>query len=426
MREIGVDVLVVGGGPAGLAAAASAAECGRRVAMVDDNPAPGGQIWRSGVSGRKERAARLWTGRVESLGVEIISAATIVDADGPGRLFADTASGIVSLACENLILATGATELFLPFPGWTLPNVMGAGGIQALVKSGWDVEGKRIAIAGSGPLLLAVASYLRTRGSRVVCIAEQASHRDVIRFGLSLVAHPRKLVQGIGIEASLRGVERLWESWPVRAEGRDRVERVVIRALGGDREFECDLLACGFGLVPNVRIASFLGCLIDDGAVKVDEYQRTSVERIYCAGESTGIGGVDVAIVEGRIAGCAAAHAPERARKLFGRRRREHGFARRLNRAFTLREELRSIATDESILCRCEDVALGAVRRYADVRQAKLLTRVGMGPCQGRVCGPAMGYLLGWTPDRVRPPFFPTTFETMGAMSDGKEVISSK
>src|SRR3954471_21408617 len=169
------DVVVVGAGPAGLAAARRASACGKRVAIVDDNPAPGGQIWRGG--------------KVAIPNAKLICGARVVAAPAPGRL---TLEGHDDLEYSTLVVATGARELFLPFPGWTLPHVAGAGGLQALVKSGMPIAGKRVVVAGSGPLLLAVADYLRKRGAVIPLVAEQAE--SVTRFGLTLARHPRKLL----------------------------------------------------------------------------------------------------------------------------------------------------------------------------------------------------------------------------------------
>src|SRR6185295_1674164 len=163
----GRDLLVVGAGPAGMAAAWRAAESGLRVSVVDDNPAAGGQIWRGGPP-----EAQVWFERIRS--VELINGARVFQQPEPGMLLAETNSGVCELSYKSLVLATGARERFLPFPGWTLPNVMGAGGLQALVKTGLPIEGKRVVVAGSGPLLLAVAAYLRGHGANVLLIAEQA------------------------------------------------------------------------------------------------------------------------------------------------------------------------------------------------------------------------------------------------------------
>ncbi|HET9713501.1 MAG TPA: FAD-dependent oxidoreductase, partial [Pyrinomonadaceae bacterium] len=164
------DVLVVGAGPAGMAAAYRAAQSRARVAVVDDNPAAGGQIWRGEQAKPASREAQAWFERIRSVEIQFINGARVFQQPRPGTLLAETPEGVRELSYTNLVLATGARERFLPFPGWTLPNVMGAGGLQALVKTGLPIEGKRVVVAGSGPLLLAVAAYLRGRGAEVLLI----------------------------------------------------------------------------------------------------------------------------------------------------------------------------------------------------------------------------------------------------------------
>jgi NADPH-dependent 2,4-dienoyl-CoA reductase/sulfur reductase-like enzyme len=171
----------------------------------------------------------------------------------------------------------------------------------------------------------------------------------------------------------------------------------------------CDFLACGFHLVPNTELAQLIGCRIEDGLVAVDEMQRTSVENVLCAGEPTGIGGVEMAVIEGQIAGFSAAGAPDQAGKFLTRRRRMLGFVRALREAYALDPELRRLAQDATIVCRCEDVVYGDLRRYSGWRDAKLQTRCGMGPCQGRICGAAAEFLFGWRVESVRPPAFPVS-----------------
>jgi NADPH-dependent 2,4-dienoyl-CoA reductase/sulfur reductase-like enzyme len=175
----------------------------------------------------------------------------------------------------------------------------------------------------------------------------------------------------------------------------------------------CDLLACGFHLVPNIELARLLGCLIVDGFVAVDEYQQTSVSDVYCAGEPTGIGGVDAAIVEGKLAGFAATDQFVRAASLLPTQKKTAAFAKALDRAFELRNELRTLAVNSTILCRCEDVQYGKLTEYEDFRTAKLQTRCGMGACQGRICGSAVEFLFGWTDRSVRPPIFPVKMENL-------------
>jgi len=401
------DVLVVGAGPAGMAAAAAAAGCGARCGVVDDNPAPGGQIWRGGEGRAPSAQAARWFQRFRAAPVTVLSRTRVFDAPAPVVLAAECHGRLAELRYGKLVLATGARERFLPFPGWTLPNVMGAGGIQALAKSGLPLDGKVVVVAGSGPLLMAVAAYLRQHGARVPVIAEQAPFERVAAFGLRLAATPGKLWQAAGLRLQLAGARYATGCWPVRAEGRERLEAVVLRGTRGEWRERCDYLACGFGLVPNVELARLLECAVENGRVRVDDWQQTTVEGVYCAGEPTGIGGVDLALVEGDIAGLVAAGRPERARPLFRARSAARSFAARLETAFAPRRELAELATSETIVCRCEDVPLGRITACANRRAAKLYTRCGMGPCQGRVCGPALEFLLGWQPDSIRPPLFP-------------------
>src|SRR6476661_6652159 len=180
------DVLIVGAGPAGLAAAWRAATEGLQVAVVDDNPTSGGQIWRGEENQPTSSEAQAWFERFRSVNIRFIRGARIFQQTQPGTLQAETHTGVVELRYANLILATGARERFLPFPGWTLPNVMGAGGLQALVKTGLKIAGKKVVIAGSGPLLLAVADYLTRKGANVLMIAEQASSMQLARFAVGL------------------------------------------------------------------------------------------------------------------------------------------------------------------------------------------------------------------------------------------------
>jgi NADPH-dependent 2,4-dienoyl-CoA reductase/sulfur reductase-like enzyme len=408
MAERRCEVLVVGAGPAGLAAAAAAAGDGADVLVVDENPRVGGQIWREQRGRGPQPGTRRLVDRALHHGARFLPGLGVFDAPAPDRLRAlDRDGRPVDLRAERIVLATGATELFLPFPGWTLPGVFGVGGLQALVKGGMDVAGARVVVAGSGPLLLAVAAGLRRAGARVLGVFEQAPRRAVTRFGLGLWRQPGKLLQAGGLFAGLRGIPRRHDAWPLRAEGAGRLARVSLSVGGRTQDLDCDLLACAFGLSPSTRLAELCGAAVEDGRVRVDELQRTSVPTLHCAGEPTGIGGVEVALLEGRIAGHAAAGREAAARTLFARLRRARRFAAALDGAFALRPELRALPDDETIVCRCEDLRFGAVRGRADARQTKLETRCGMGPCQARICGPALEFLCGFARDRVRPPLFP-------------------
>jgi NADPH-dependent 2,4-dienoyl-CoA reductase/sulfur reductase-like enzyme len=411
------DVLVIGGGPAGMAAAVRAAECGVDVAIVDDNANFGGQIWRGeSYEGRTQDAIK-WVELLRTAGVTKLCGKRVFHQPEAGLLLAEGDDDLCELRYRNLVLATGARERFLPFPGWTLPNVMGAGGLQAMVKSGLPIRGKRVLVAGTGPLLLAVAAYLRKHGAEIPFICEQASRGSLGRFGAALLNQPKKLVQGFQLMRELAGVRFAANSWPLAAHGRERLESVAISRNGKSETVECDYLACGFHLVPNIELQLLLGCQIHSGCVRVDEFQQTTVKGVFCAGEPNGIGGVDLALVEGQIAGLAAAGSAPEAQKLFSEREKARRFKRRLDRTFRLRGELRTLPSAETIVCRCEDVPYSRLQRETSWRAAKLQTRCGMGPCQGRVCGPATQFLFKWNPDSVRPPVFPARVENLASLT---------
>lgn len=402
--SVSFDIVVVGAGPAGIAAACAASESSGSVGLVDDNPAAGGQIWRGEFRNR-------WFERLRASRAQMLAESRVFDHPARDVLVAERPRDCVEIRYQKLIVATGARERFIPFPGWTLPNVMGAGGLQAMVKCGLPVAGKCVIVAGSGPLLLAVAAYLRKRGAVVPLIVEQTSFRRLARFGISLARHPGKLLQAATLKSELRGTRHLTDCRPVSADGPGKIDVVTLRRGDITWRERCDYLACGFGLVPNLELPLLLGCAVTNGFVEVNEWQETSVAGVYCAGEPTGIGGVDLALIEGEIAGHAAAGAMNMARARFADRRVGHGFARALENAFTLGAELKTLATPGTIVCRCEDVPLSRLRAHTSWRSAKLQTRCGMGACQGRICGPAIDLLLGWGPDSTRPPIFPVRAE---------------
>lgn len=406
MTDLATDVLIAGGGPAGISAAIAAASSGSSVVLVDDNPSLGGQIWRAELSKRSPKAREILDS-LASQKISILSGTSIFDIETGGAADAVTPSGRLAIRFRDLVIATGARERSVPFPGWTLPNIFGAAGLQALVKGGFDIKGRRIVVAGSGPLLLVVAAYLREKGGNVLAVVEQTPSAKLAAFGLRLIANPKKAAEGVRLKNSLRGVPFSTGSWVTSAGGDDKLEYVQVSRKGRPVRFDCDILACGFHLVPNIELAALIGCEIIDGLVQVDALQQTTIPNVYCAGEPTGIGGVDASLVEGRIAGLAAAGRVSEAESYFARRAKTSAFAKLLDRTFAPRNELRSLADDPTVVCRCEDVELGRLKAFRDWREAKLQTRCGMGPCQGRVCGPATKFLFGWQPSSVRPPIFP-------------------
>lgn len=411
------DVVVAGAGPGGMAAAVTAAEAGKRVCLLDANPAAGGQIWRGATpqaAGKYPHGATFasWHRRLHSCGATIWPNTHVIDILTPNLLRVETQDEPRDIGCDRLILATGARERFLPFPGWTLPGVMGVGGAQALVKSGLDPAGKRIVVAGTGPLLLAVAASLARAGAVVQGIFEQAPYTRVAGFGLGLAfTHPGKLLEGARYRSQT--IATTYDAWVTGAEGRERVESVTVSIAGNRRTLACDWLACAYHLVPNLELPRLLGCDIAAGFAGVDALQQSSVPGVFCVGELTGIGGLQKAIVEGRIAGFAAAGHESAARALQSQAARQQRFARRLDQAFALRSELRSLPAASTIVCRCEDVRHNALAVCASWRQAKLHTRCGMGPCQGRVCGSAAEFLYGWQAADSRPPAYPARISTL-------------
>ena len=414
------EVVVVGGGPAGMGAACAAAESGAAVALVDDTPWLGGQIWRGQESGSANSVARQWRARFEKAGATLLSGTTVIAAPHPGVLLAEQSQRPCQIRWQRLILATGARELFLPFPGWTLPGVVGPGGLLTLAKHGWPARDRRVLVAGSGPLLLAVAEGLRRHGARVIAVAEQASRSRVFCFGLRLFAH-RKLGQAVRLKLGLLGVPYRCGTWVVRADGDDQVRNVTLTNGVETWREECDLLACGFGLVPNVELPIALGCELQNGFVRVDSRQTTTMPNVYCAGEPTGIAGAEAALVQGQIAGYVAAGRESAAKELFAERDAGQRFRDALACAFALRPELKNLADDQTLLCRCEDVKLGRVRQFSSWREAKLQTRCGMGACQGRVCGAAAKVLLGWEFDSVRPPVLPVLVGSLISQSQTQQ-----
>jgi len=422
------DVIVVGAGPAGLHAALASAREGAAVALLDDNPRVGGQIWRQGPGIAPQSPLRALLADLSRHGnVTHFPSTRVIAPLAPRGLLVESAErGGVCMTYERLILATGARERLLPFAGWTLRGVTGAGALQALIKGGMPVRGERVVIAGSGPLLIAALATACAAGARVLAVVEQASAIKVARFGASLLREPAKLRQAVRMTRGFGGT-RYWTSSMVEAaHGEHRVQQVTIRR--GERRvtLDCERVACGFGLVPNVTLAQALGCAIDEaGGIVVDASQRTSVEGVFAAGECTGVGGAELASIEGEIAGLGVGErssvdgsspeltASSRLRPLHAQRQRWRRFAARVETAFALQPAARIPPADDTLLCRCEDVSVGEVRAFQNWRDAKLHTRCGMGACQGKICGTAANVYFGWPSAAPRPPFSPAQIGTL-------------
>lgn len=464
-----VDLAVVGAGPAGLAAAVTAARLGLRVTLLDAGDRPGGQFYRHPAPGlgaaRPEALHHGWAefaareaalrehaaaGRITYLPLHHVWTAVPAEAAEARRGQAAPPTGwtlhavaghapderAAAVTARAVLVATGAYERQLPFPGWTLPGVVGAGGAQAMLKGGLVLPGKRVVVAGSGPLLLAVAGSLAAAGAAVPAVVEAAAYTAYAGRVPALLRNPGKLVEAAGYGGALarHHVRLLTRHAVTEAHGTNRIEAVTVARLDRDwrplpgtaRRIPCDALAVGHGLVPQLELATGLGCATRPGpdaavALEVDALQRTSVPGIWSAGETGGIGGAQLALTEGELAAhsVAAALSPERAatdsgrrvERLARRRARLRAFADAMAAAHRPGDGWTGWLRDDAVVCRCEEVPAGRIREAAqdlgarDARTVKLLTRAGMGWCQGRMCGPAVAALAGQEPVADRRPF---------------------
>ncbi|MGW3666753.1 FAD/NAD(P)-dependent oxidoreductase [Streptomyces sp. NPDC005141] len=324
----------------------------------------------------------------------------------------------VTVRADAVLLATGGYEKVLPFPGWTLPGVVTAGGAQAMLKGGLVVPGRTAVVAGTGPLLLPVATALAAAGVEVAALVESAGPRAFVRRAGALAAHPGKLAEGARYAFQLlrHRVPFVPSHTVVEAHGEARLEAVTVAALGPDgrvrtgtgRRIPCDTLAVGHGMIPHTDLAEALGCRIDGLGVDVDEEQRTDVPGVWAAGETTGIGGSALSLAEGHIAGRSIAARlsgtgpdPRAAARAVRSRTRMRTFFAALDTVYTPPAHWTDQVTDDTVVCRCEEVTGGRVREAVtdlgagDLRTVKLLTRAGMGWCQGRMCEPAVAGLVG-------------------------------
>ncbi|MDX2527951.1 NAD(P)/FAD-dependent oxidoreductase [Streptomyces europaeiscabiei] len=445
---------VVGAGPAGLAAALAAAGQGVRVTLVDAAEAPGGQFYRqpaAGLGARRPQALhhrwRTWRRLRDGLEQQVTAGLVTHLPDhhvwcverhcegDPRRFTVHALLGPdqetpVEVRADAVLLATGGYEKVLPFPGWTLPGVVTAGGAQAMLKGGLVVSGRTAVVAGTGPLLLPVATGLAAAGVTVAALVESADPRALVRRAGVLVGRADKLAEGAGyaVELLRRRVRTLVRHTVVEAHGDDRLEAVTVAALddegrvrsGTERRLVCDTLAVGHGMLPHTDLSEALGCRVEPGGTRVwvDDEQRTDVPGVWAAGETTGIGGAALSLAEGHIAGrSAAAH-------LLGRlpdpgewagAAKSRGMLREffdvLDTVYVPPARWTEQVTDDTVVCRCEEVTAGAVREAVgelgagDVRTVKLLTRAGMGWCQGRMCGPAVAGIAGCAEAVARRPF---------------------
>jgi NADPH-dependent 2,4-dienoyl-CoA reductase/sulfur reductase-like enzyme len=250
-------------------------------------------------------------------------------------------SAQIDIRYRALILATGARERLLPFPGWRLPGVCGALELQGRAMAGMSIARKRIVVAGSGLVLLAASARLRQMGARVTTVAEQTDRMCLAGF---FARHPRTLRRVLELRAAAGGSRYRAGCWPVAALGGSRLEAVELSR--GDRRWiePCDLLACSFFSVPDTELASMLGCRLCRDAIETGEVQQTTVPGVFAAGAAAGLAGLDAALLTGTIAGLAAAGRQAEARALAPQRGRMELFGAALRRCFDLRPEVLALA----------------------------------------------------------------------------------
>lgn len=418
------EITVLGAGPAGLAAAVTAASAGARVTLVDTGARVGGQFWRHR-EGDEGVGHHDWPTLVRlRAGLSRVDVRTrhaiwhVERTDGGFTVHTDRGE----VSCRTVIVATGAYDRQVPFPGWTLPGVYTAGGVQALLKGHGVRAGSRVVVAGTGPFLLPVAAGLVEAGAEVAGVFEAGSPAGFARSPLAVLANAGKLAEGAGYLKTLlrQRVPYLMRTAVVAAQGTDGVESVTVASLdrqwrivaGSERTVACDTVAVGYGFTPQLELPLQLGCetrLGADGSLVAvaDDQQRATTPRVYLAGEVCGVGGSALSLVEGELAGLHAALTtvgaePNRdiVARLLRQRKSLRAFANAMHAAHPVRPGWQTWLDSETQVCRCEEVSVGTVRSAVedlgatDARTVKLLARPGMGLCQGRVCGYATACLV--------------------------------
>lgn len=410
-------IVVIGAGPAGLAAADALVRSGCEVTILDAAPRPGGQYWRNQgvVSGYKSARSERYRAQLSTNpSVTFISGAAVWSAEkhqGSYRINFLRVNKEESMQAEKIILATGAYDRSLPFPGWDTPGVVTAGGAQALLKGHGVLAGKKIVIAGTGPFLFPVATGLAAAGAQIVGIYEAHSPLRWLRSLPALFRNPSKifeLLHYIKLMSSL-GIRTHFGSAVISAKSGSvtvaRIDRSLKVKAGSEKTLDCDVVAVGWGFTPDLSLAGILGCaqrVDSDGTVviNVDAFQRSSQPNIWVAGEATGIGGADLALIEGEIAGLSAA-GKKIPYRLMRKKSARESFARALQRSYPIPHGWQSWLTGQTLICRCEEVSLAEITSSVDYlgatdsRTVKLFTRAGMGLCQGRVCSQNVSEIVG-------------------------------
>jgi NADPH-dependent 2,4-dienoyl-CoA reductase/sulfur reductase-like enzyme len=456
-----LPVVIVGAGPAGMAAAIALAEAGLTPLIVDENPQPGGQIYRQPPAALQAAgphplpgpgAAPLHRFHQHHDRIELLTGTTAWGLFPPRRLAVTRGDSWELIEAEHLVLAPGAYEYLPPFPGWTLPGVMTPGGAQAMVKTLHVLPGRRALVAGTGPFLLVVAEQLHRAGMEVAGVVEMAPTGDAVRALPGLLAHPGLLGEGLRLLYRLRraGIPVHRGHVLVEARGAGEVREAVFAPCDGDghpdrsrvRVAQVDTVCAGYGFVPRTQLAQLAGCklrfaeALGGWVPEVGEDLQTSVPGVWVAGDGAGVAGALVAELQGALVGLAVARRLGRLdprafeaawRPLARRLARLTRFRASLDRLYRLRPGLVTLAAADTLVCRCEEltraeVEAGIAAGGTDLRTLKVTTRLGMGPCQGRMCWPAAARLLAARtgksveavgPSSARPPIAPVSLGSL-------------
>lgn len=436
-----VDAIIVGAGPAGLAAAAELAVHKLSVCLIDEQIGPGGQIWRN------TNPAHQWPG------VSYSPASTIIDVRAQQTISATwlqrTSGGRVMRETEAraLIIATGAMERPMLFPGTQLPGVMGIGAVQSLFKQSRIIpRGPGVILAGHGPLLLLTVQQIMAQGASIDAVLDLsiAGARQNAAKWLpgALMADPPLLVQGMQLLRSFRrmGIQVCNNVTALQASGDGRVERVQFVAGGRQQTLPARLLAVHDGVIPNTQLTRLLNLAhrwseAQQSFAPVTQADgRSSHSQVWITGDGAGIAGVDLAVQRGRLTGLSVAHALDSSQTQSAKKH-EHTSIRQLERSISRRLPARHfvdalypplpvehLATDDTIVCRCEALTLKTIHRAIaqgaiGPNRVKTFTRCGMGACQGRQCGTPLSRILAKATGRpvdaigalrIRPPLKPT------------------
>lgn len=460
------DLVIIGAGPAGLSAAATAHALGLDALILDEQPAAGGQIYRNVERVTEQRPADLaFLGRDYARGRTLARSAVAVDRRqgatvwhiGPmtrseGRQVVWSQDGRAQkVQARAVLLATGAMERPVPIPGWTLPGVTTVGALQTVLKQSGLFPQGRVVLAGSGPLLMLLASQYMAAGIRIEAILDTtppgALNRAMLWLPLATIGAPRTILKGRKLRAAYgRAAGEVWHGVTgIQAEGEGTLRTVRFTdASGVTREIAADTLALHEGVIPNPQLPRLVEAAHEwDSGQRcfrpvLDAYGASSAPGVYVAGDGGGVLGADAAEASGRVTAAAIALAlariAESERDLraapdLNRLTGQRWLRRFLDAMFPPPDWIGRMAA-ASVVCRCEEVRAADIRKVAGhaqgPNQLKAYTRAGMGPCQGRMCGHTVTELLAeakaMAPEdvgyyHIRPPAKPVTIEELAALA---------